>query len=75
MSSVLHIFKSARQVCNHLSVNSIKNCTQTLIFFKKVDFCIFETKNRKVIENSSKAPLTYSQMQCTYLGKHSFQYH
>ena len=27
------------------------------------------------MENSSKTPLNFSPLQCTYLGKNSFQYH
>ena len=52
-----------------------KNCTQNAYFLQKVDFCIFEPKNREVIENSSKTPLNISSLQYTYLGKTSFQYH
>ena len=53
-----------------------KNCTQNAYFLQKVDFCIFEPKNLEVIENSSKTPLiSFSPLQCTYLGKNSFQYH
>ena len=37
--------------------------------------CIFEPKNCKVIENTSNAPLKFSPLNCTYLGKNSFQYH
>ena len=37
-----------------------KNCTQNPDFLQKVDFCIFEPKNREVIENYSKAPLNFS---------------
>ena len=59
MSSVLCFFKSTMQVCNYLFLNSIKTALKTLIFLKKVDFCIFEPKNRKVIENSSKTPLNF----------------
>ena len=72
----LVVFKSTRQVCNHMYLNSIKKTElKTLIFFKKVDFCIFELKNREVIENSSKTSLNFCPLQCTYLGKYSFQYH
>ena len=35
-----------------------KNCTENAYFLQKVDFCIFEPKNREVIENSSKHRLT-----------------
>ena len=52
-----------------------KSCTQNAYFLQKVDFCIFEPQNREVIENSSKTPLNFSQLQCTYLGENSFQYH
>ena len=52
-----------------------KNCTQNAYFHQKVDFCIFGPKNLEVIENSSKTPLNFSPLQCTYLGKNSFQYH
>ena len=52
-----------------------KNCTQNTYFRQKVDFCIFELKNHEMIENSSKTPLNFSPLQCTYLGKNSFQYH
>ena len=34
-----------------------KNCNQSAYFLQKVDFCIFEPKNREVIEKSSKTPL------------------
>ena len=52
-----------------------KNCTQNTYFLQKFDFCIFEPKNREVIENSSKTPLNFSSLQYTYLDKNSFQYH
>ena len=52
-----------------------KNCTQNANFLQKVDFCIFEPKNREVIENSSKTSPNFSPLQCTYFGKNSFQYH
>ena len=52
-----------------------KNCTLNAYFLQKFNFCIFEPKNREVIENSSKTPLNFSSLQYTYLGKHSFQYH
>ena len=51
-----------------------KNCTQNAYFLQKFDFCIFEPKNREVIENSSKTPLNFSSLLYTYMGKHSFQY-
>ena len=49
-----------------------KNCTQNAYFLQKVDFCIFEPRNREVIENSSKTPLNFSPLQCTYLGENHF---
>ena len=52
-----------------------KNCTQNAYFLQKFDFCIFEPKNRELIENSSKTPLNFGSLQYTYLGKNSFQYH
>ena len=52
----------------------IKTALKTLSFFKKLIFCIFELKNCEMIENSSKTPLNFSPLQCTYLGKNSFQY-
>ena len=52
-----------------------KNCTHNACFIQKFDFCIFEPKNREVIENFSKTPLNFSSLQYTYLGKNSFQYH
>ena len=52
-----------------------KNCTQKAYLLQKFNFCIFEPKNREVIENSSKTPLNVSSLQYTYLGKNSFQYH
>ena len=52
-----------------------KNCTQNAYFLQKFDFCIFEPKNREVIENFSKTPLNVGSLQYTYLGKKSFQYH
>ena len=30
---------------------------------------MFEPNNCEVIENSSKAPLNFSPLECTYLGK------
>ena len=70
-------FKSARRVRYHPNIKSIKKkCSQNAQFLKKkVDFCIFEPKNCEVIENSSKAPLIFSQFERTYLGKKSFQYY
>ena len=50
-----------------------KTALETLIFLKKLIFAFFEPKNREVIENSSKTPLNFSPLQCTYLGKNSFQ--
>ena len=52
-----------------------KNCTQNAYMLQKFDFCIFEPKNREVIENSSKTPLNFSSLQYTYLGENSFQNH
>ena len=76
MSNVWCVFfKAARPVCNHLYLILIKTALKTLIFFKKMFFCIFNPKNREVIENSSKTPLNFCPLQCTYLGKNSFQYH
>ena len=49
-----------------------KNCTQNVYFLQKVDFCIFEPKNRKVIENPSKTTLNFSPLHCTYLDKKYF---
>ena len=47
------------------------NCTQNPYFLRKIDSCIliFEPKNCEVKENSSKAPLNFSPLKCTYLGK------
>ena len=73
MSSVWCFFKSNRQVCNHLYLNSIKTALKRLS--QNVDLCIFEPKTREVIENSSKTPLNFSPLQCTYLGENSFQNH
>ena len=39
-----------------------ENCTQNAYFLQKIDFCIFEPKNREVIENSSKTPLNLSSL-------------
>ena len=75
MSSVWVFFKSTRQVGNHLYLISIKTALKAFVFFKKNDFWIFEPKSRQVIENSSKALLSFSPLQCTYLGENSFQYH
>ena len=76
MSSAIRCFsKSTREVCNHLCLNSIKTALKNAYFLQKVDVCIFEPKNREVIENSSKPPLNFKPLQCTYLGKNSFQYH
>ena len=69
MSSVWCVFKSTRQVWNLLYLKSIKTALKTLIFFQKVDFCIFEPKKREVIENFSKTPFNFSPLQCTYLDK------
>ena len=46
-----------------------KNCTQIAYFLQNIDFCIFEPKNREVIENSSNTSLNFSPSQCTCLGK------
>ena len=43
----LVFFKSTRQVCNHLYLNLIKNCTQNAYFLQKFDFCIF---NQKIVK-------------------------
>ena len=43
-----------------------KNRTQNAYFLQKDNFCIFEPKNREVIENYSKAPLSFSPLQCIY---------
>ena len=67
-------FMSNRQVCNHLYLNSIKTALKTLIFFKKLIFAFLNPKNHEVIE-TSKTPLSFSPLQCTYLGKKSFRYH
>ena len=66
---LVFFFKLTRQVCNQLCLNSIKTCTQNAYFLQKVDLCIFEPKNREVIENSYKAPLSFGPLQYTYLGK------
>ena len=34
-----------------------------------------EIPQSQTVENSSKTPLNFSPLQCTYLGKKSFQYH
>ena len=52
-----------------------KNCTQNAYFLQKIDFCIFEPKNREMNENTSKTPLSFSPLQCIYLDKNSFHYH
>ena len=44
-------------------VITCKNCNQSAYFLQKVGFCIFEPK----------APLNFSPLKCTYLGKSSFQ--
>ena len=49
-----------------------KTCTRNPYFLQKIDFCIFEPKNCEVIENSFKAPLSFSLLKCTHLGKHHF---
>ena len=49
-----------------------KNSIQNAYILQKVDFCIFEPKNHEVIENSSKTPLNFSPLRCTYLGKIRF---
>ena len=54
--------------------NSIKTALNAY-FLLKIDFCIFEPKNRELIENSFIAPPNCSPLKCTYLGKMSFQYH
>ena len=69
------VFKSARRVNNYLNINLRKTALKTLNLLKKNDFSIFEPQNCQVIENSSKAPLNFSPLECTYLGKNSFQYH
>ena len=75
ISSVSCFFKSTRQVLQSPVLEFDKNCTHNAYFLQKVDFYIFEPKSREVIENSSKTPLNFSPLQCTYLGKKIFQYH
>ena len=41
--------------------------TLFFIFFLHFAFCILDTKNCKVIENSSNTPLNCSPFNCTYL--------
>ena len=40
----LMLFKSTRQVCNHLYLNLIKIALKTLIFFKKLNFAFLNPK-------------------------------
>ena len=47
--------------------NSIKTALNAY-FLQKVDFCIFEPRNKELIENSFKAPLNCSPLKCIYLG-------
>ena len=72
---ILVFFKSAKWVCNLLRFILKKKLQSNAYFLQKVDFCIFEPKKREVIENSCKAPLNFSPLQCTYLNNKSFQYH
>ena len=58
----LVFFMSAWRIWNHLYFNSKKNCTQNPYFLQKFDFCIFEPKNCKMIENSYNAPLNFSPL-------------
>ena len=59
---------------NELFKMVLKICQNAYLFLKKVDFCIFEPKNREVREHSSKAPYIFSSLKCTYmyLGKNHF---
>ena len=58
------------QACLQSSVLEFdKNYTLNAYFLQKVVFCIFEPKNREMLENSSKTQLNFSQLQCTYMGK------
>ena len=41
---VFGVFKSTRQVCNPLYLNSIKTALKTLIFFKKLIFAFLNPK-------------------------------
>ena len=49
-----------------------KHCTQNSYFLQKLDFCIFEPKNCKMIENSSNAPLNFSPPKCNIRAKNHF---
>ena len=63
---------SARSVFNHLYFILKKNVLKILVFLKKIVLCNFEPKNCEMIENSSKAPLNFSPLKFTYLGKNYF---
>ena len=66
--------KSARPVCNHLLLNSIKTTLKSLFFFKKCDFSILNNKKKcGGKNNSSETPLNFCQLKCTYLGRKSFE--
>ena len=69
-----YLIVSIPDLCNLITLQSPvlefdKNCTQTLIFFKKLMYAFLNTKNREVIENSPQTPLNFRTLQCTYLGK------
>ena len=53
----LVFFKSDRPVCNHLNVSLMKTNLKTIFFFKKIDFCIFNSKKlkeKKTVQNTAK---------------------
>ena len=47
ISNVLCFFKMARPVLNRLNFNLIKKINHKPLFFKNVDFCIFDPKTVK----------------------------
>ena len=49
-----------------------KTALKTLIFIKKLIFAFLNPKNPKMKEKSSETPLNFRPLQCTYLGKNSF---
>ena len=62
-------FKATRRVSNHMNFNSIQTALQTLNFFKKLNFCIFELKNCERIENSSTGMLNFSPLDAHIWAK------
>ena len=62
-------FKSARCVCYLQHFNLPKTALKKAYFLQKLIFCIFESKYREAIENSSKAHLAFDHWNAHFWTK------